>query len=121
MNGELWGRATDVPWAMIFPRVDAQPRHPSQLYELGLEGIALFIVVWWYSSRPRPSGCVSGIFLIGYALCRFFVEFFREPDAQMGFIAFGWLTMGQLLTIPMLILGLYLWLRRRNENVPATY
>ncbi len=121
INGELWGRPGDVPWAMIFPRADQNPRHPSQLYELGLEGLLLFIIVWWYASKPRPLGRVSGVFLIGYSLCRFFVEFFREPDAQMGFIAFGWLTMGQLLSIPMFLLGLYLWLGKRHENVPAAH
>lgn len=113
INGELWGRVATVPWAMVFPGSDGQPRHPSQLYELGLEGIVLFIVVWWYASRKRPVGCVSGIFLIGYALSRIFVEFFRQPDVQLGFIAFNWLTMGQLLSLPMLIIGLWLWLAKR--------
>ncbi|KTD19841.1 prolipoprotein diacylglyceryl transferase [Legionella londiniensis] len=120
INGELWGRPTDVPWAMVFPHVDNQPRHPSQLYELGLEGIALFILVWWYASKPRPTGCVSAVFLIGYALSRLIVEFYREPDAQIGYLAFGWLTMGQLLSIPMLLLGIILWWIKRNENIPAT-
>lgn len=113
INGELWGRVTDVPWAMVFPHVDDQPRHPSQLYEFGLEGIILFIVVWWYASKPRNDGCVSAIFLIGYACCRMIVEFFREPDPQLGYLAFGWFTMGQLLSIPMLVLGLWLWWTRR--------
>lgn len=112
INGELWGRVTDVPWAMIFPNSDGQPRHPSQLYELGLEGILLFIVVWWYASKPRPAGAVSAIFLIGYALCRLIAEFFRQPDIQIGFLAFNWLTMGQVLSIPMLITGLWLWWKR---------
>ena len=117
INGELWGRVTDVPWAMVFPRVDTQLRHPSQLYEFGLEGIALFIIVWWYAAKPRPDGCVSAIFLIGYAVCRLFIEFFREPDLQLGFVAFNWLTMGQLLSIPMLIAGLLLWWTKRNANI----
>ena len=119
INGELWGRVTDVPWAMVFPQVDSQPRHPSQLYELGLEGILLFIIVWWYAAKPRPAGCVSAVFLMGYAICRLLIECFREPDAPLGFIAFNWLTMGQLLSIPMLIAGLLLWWMKRNEDVPA--
>ena len=121
INGELWGRVTDVPWAMIFPRVDALPRHPSQLYEFGLEGIVLFVLIWWYANKPRPAGCVSGIFLIGYAICRLMIECFREPDYQLGFIAFNWLTMGQLLSIPMLIAGLLLWFIKRNENISKTH
>ncbi|MDI9819539.1 MULTISPECIES: prolipoprotein diacylglyceryl transferase [unclassified Legionella] len=113
INGELWGRVTDVPWAMIFPYSDGLPRHPSQLYELALEGILLFIVVWGYAAKPRPAGCVSGVFLIGYASCRLIAECFRQPDIQLGFIAFNWLTMGQLLSIPMLIAGLWLWWAKR--------
>ena len=114
INGELWGRVTVVPWGMVFRQIDDQPRHPSQLYELGLEGIVLFIAVWWYAARPRPAGCVTGIFLMGYALCRLIIECFREPDPQMGYIAFNCMTMGQLLSIPMLLAGLYLWLARRK-------
>lgn len=121
INGELWGRVTDVPWAMVFPRVDAQPRHPSQLYEFGLEGIVLFILIWWYAAKPRPAGCVSAVFLMSYAVCRLIIEFFREPDYQLGFIAFNWLTMGQLLSIPMLLAGLLLWLIKRHENIPTTH
>jgi phosphatidylglycerol:prolipoprotein diacylglycerol transferase len=117
INGELWGRPTDVPWAMVFPNADEQPRHPSQLYELGLEGILLFVVIWCYASKPRPSGCVSGIFLIGYAICRISVEFFREPDFNLGYLAFGWLTMGQLLSIPMLIAGICLWWVNRCKPI----
>lgn len=113
INGELWGRPTDLSWGMVFPFVDNQPRHPSQLYEFGLEGILLFILVWWYAAKPRPQGCVSAVFLIGYALCRFFAECFRQPDVQMGFIAFNWLTMGQLLSIPMLFAGLIIWWVKR--------
>lgn len=114
INGELWGRVTDVPWAIIFPNSDGQPRHPSQLYEFGLEGIALFIFLWIYASRPRPVGRVSAMFLVGYAVCRLLAECFREPDAQLGFIGFNWLTMGQLLSIPMLLIGL--WFLRRNKQ-----
>ncbi|MCX7116878.1 MAG: prolipoprotein diacylglyceryl transferase [Legionellales bacterium] len=117
INGELWGRVTDVPWAMVFPAVDDLPRHPSQWYELGLEGIGLFVLVWWYASKPRPAGCVSAIFLIGYALARILVECFREPDAPLGFVAFQTLTMGQVLSLPMLLVGLILWWVKRRENI----
>ncbi|KTC64835.1 prolipoprotein diacylglyceryl transferase [Legionella adelaidensis] len=120
INGELWGRVTDVSWGMVFPHVDNQPRHPSQLYEFALEGIVLFIIVWWYASKPRPAGCVSGIFLIFYALSRIFIELFRQPDVQLGFIAFDWLTMGQLLSLPLLIIGLILWGTKRNEKLSST-
>ncbi|MDP1604606.1 MAG: prolipoprotein diacylglyceryl transferase [Legionella sp.] len=117
INGELWGRVSDVPWAMVFPGAGYEPRHPSQLYELGLEGIVLFIVVWWYASKPRPAGCVSAVFLIGYAISRLIIEFFREPDVQLGFVAFDWLTMGQLLSIPMLLGGIWLWWIKRCKHI----
>jgi phosphatidylglycerol:prolipoprotein diacylglycerol transferase len=113
INGELWGRVTNVPWAMVYSHIDEQPRHPSQLYEFGLEGVLLFIVIWWYADKPRPQGRVTALFLMGYALCRFIAECFREPDLQLGFIAFDWLTMGQLLSIPMFLLGLWLWWAKR--------
>ncbi|MCC5791370.1 MAG: prolipoprotein diacylglyceryl transferase [Legionellaceae bacterium] len=106
INGELWGRVSDVPWAMVFPQVDSLPRHPSQLYQLGLEGLVLFIGLWLYSAKARPTGRVSAWFLIGYATARFVVEFFREPDFHLGYIAFEWVTMGQLLSIPMVFLGI---------------
>lgn len=109
INGELWGRVTDMPWGMVYPHVDDQPRHPSELYEFGLEGICLFILVWCYASKPRPVGRVSAVFLIGYAICRMIAECFRQPDPQLGYIAFGWLTMGQILSIPMVLFGLWLW------------
>lgn len=112
INGELWGRETTLPWGMVFPKSDGLPRHPSQLYELGLEGILLFILVWSYASRPRQTGRVSAVFLIGYSLCRMISESFRQPDNQIGFLAFGWLTMGELLSLPFLLGGLYLWWRR---------
>ncbi len=108
INGELWGRTTHAPWGMVFPGAGPLPRHPSQLYEALLEGLVSFAILWAFSSKPRDPGRVSGLFLILYAAARFFVEFFRQPDAQLGFIAFGWLTMGQLLCIPMLLLGAYL-------------
>lgn len=108
INGELWGRATDVPWGMVFPHVDALPRHPSQLYEFFLEGVVLFAVLWLYSGKKRPTGAVSGVFAVGYGLFRCFIEFFREPDAPIGYIAFGWLTEGQLLSIPLVLVGIVL-------------
>ncbi len=106
INGELWGRATDVPWAMIFPQGGDMPRHPSQLYEFFLEGIVLFLILWIFSLKPRPRWAVSGLFIACYGLFRFSLEFFREPDAQIGFIAFDWLTKGQLLSLPMIIFGI---------------
>jgi phosphatidylglycerol:prolipoprotein diacylglycerol transferase len=108
INGELWGRVTDVPWAMVFPQGGNVPRHPSQLYEFFLEGIVLFTILWWFSQKPRPRWATSGLFLLCYGLFRFVIEFFREPDAQLGYIAWGWLTEGQLLSLPMMILGILL-------------
>lgn len=110
INGELWGRPTDMPWGMIFPNAaDGLSRHPSQLYEMATEGLLLFLIVWIFSSKPRPTGQVSGVFLIGYGCFRFLVEFTREPDDFLGLLA-GGLSMGQLLSIPMIIFGLIiLW------------
>jgi phosphatidylglycerol:prolipoprotein diacylglycerol transferase len=109
INGELWGRAADparVPWAMVFPQAgDSVPRHPSQLYEFGLEGIALFILLWWFSTKPRPRGAVSGLFLIGYGIARFSIEFTREPDNFLGLLALG-MSMGQWLSLPMVLIGI---------------
>jgi len=105
INGELWGRVTDLPWGMVFPHVGPRPRHPSQLYEAFLEGVVLFTVLWLFARRPRPTGAISGLFLLLYGLLRFLVEFFRAPDPHMGFIAFGWLTMGQALSLPMALAG----------------
>ena len=104
INAELWGRATNVPWAMIFPNVDSAPRHPSQLYEFALKGAALFALLWWFSSKPRAKGAVSALFLLGYGVFRFGVEFTREPDSQLGVLALG-LTMGQWLSVPMILVG----------------
>lgn len=104
LNGELWGRATDVPWAMIFPRAGYIPRHPSQLYEMFLEGIFLFFILNYSIHRARPTGATSGIFLLGYGGMRFFVEFFREPDSQLGFFL-GVISMGQILSLPMIGTG----------------
>lgn len=108
INGELWGRVTDVPWAMVFPHADSLPRHPTQLYEFLLEGVALFTILWIYSAKPKPRMAVSGLFAILYGVFRFFIEFFRQPDQHLGFIAFDWLTMGQLLSIPVIIFGIVL-------------
>lgn len=119
INQELWGRATDVPWAMVFPADSLQlTRHPSQLYQFGLEGVALFIVLYIFSRKPRPQGLISGMFLVLYALFRFSVEFFREPDAHLGFDSLGWMTRGQELCIPMLIAGVMicLWSLRQHKT-----
>jgi phosphatidylglycerol:prolipoprotein diacylglycerol transferase len=113
INGELWGRATDVPWGMVFKHVDNIPRHPSQLYELFLEGIVLSIWLLLYASKKRHLGAVSGMFAFGYGIFRFTLEFMREPDASHGFVALHWLTMGQVLSIPMIIIGLYFILVKR--------
>ena len=110
INSELWGRPTDVPWAFVFPNGGPEPRHPSQLYEAGLEGIVLLIVVGWLVWRrgklARP-GFVAGAFAAGYGLSRIFVEFFRVPDAQLGYLAGGWLTMGMVLSLPMVAAGVW--------------
>ncbi len=106
INGELWGKVTDMPWGMVFPNAGPSPRHPSQLYEVFLEGIVMFVALWFFSARPRPRFAVSGLFLILYGVFRLTIEFFREPDAQIGYLAFGWLTEGQVLSIPMIIFGL---------------
>jgi len=121
INGELWGRPTDLPWGMVFPHVDPLPRHPSQLYEAFLEGIVLFLLLHRYIQKPRPRMAPSGLFLLGYGTFRFLVEFFREPDPHLGFIAFGWLTMGQLLSLPMIAFGgLLLFLAKHDAGVPRS-
>ncbi|WP_339462458.1 prolipoprotein diacylglyceryl transferase [Pseudomonas sp. EA_105y_Pfl2_R69] len=107
INAELWGKATDVPWAMVFPTDPEQlARHPSQLYQFALEGVALFAILWFYSRGPRPTMAVSGMFALCYGIFRFIVEFVRVPDAQLGYLAGGWLTMGQVLCVPMVLGGL---------------
>jgi len=118
INAELWGRPSGLPWAMVFPAVDRVPRHPSQLYEFALEGVALFLILWWFSARPRPRGAVSALFLIGYGVFRFAVEFTREPDSYLGLLALGF-SMGQWLSLPMAIIGIAMlvWAQRRP---PAT-
>jgi phosphatidylglycerol:prolipoprotein diacylglycerol transferase len=122
INGELVGRVAspDLPWAMIFPYVDQQPRHPSQLYQAFTEGLLFFLILWLFSSKPRPRMAVSGVFMIGYGSFRFTTEFFRTPDAHLGFIAFDWLTMGQLLSLPMILVGILLyWLAYKNAGTAS--
>ncbi|RVU83989.1 prolipoprotein diacylglyceryl transferase [Leucothrix sargassi] len=116
INAELWGRPTDGPWGMVFPSVDDIPRHASQLYQAALEGLLLFIVLWLFSKKPRPMGSISGLFLVGYGLARFIVEFARKPDDHLGYVAFGWMTQGQLLSIPMILIGagLIAWAYKRH-------
>ena len=110
INGELFGRTAEVPWAVIYPMGGDLPRHPSELYEFLLEGILLFIIIWWYSAKPKPAFAVSALFLTCYGIFRWIAEFFRQPDPQLNFIAFGWLTMGQLLSGLMVTVGLFcLW------------
>jgi phosphatidylglycerol:prolipoprotein diacylglycerol transferase len=140
VNGELWGKLTGGHWGVVFPSslpaplagldpavlraqfdahaLDAFARHPSQLYECALEGVVLFAVLWTFSRKPRSRYAVSGLFAVLYGVFRFAVEFVRIPDAQLGYLAFGWVTMGQLLEIPVILVGLYwLWLSRRSPTV----
>ena len=119
INGELWGRAApaDLPWAMVFPQSGSDlPRHPSQIYQFLLEGLLLFVVLWWLARKPRPTGWISGAFLIGYGSLRFIAEYFREPDAHLGLLSMG-LSMGQWLCLPMLIAGagLVWWSQRKPQ------
>jgi len=116
---ELWGRETDVAWAMVFPQDPEQlARHPSQLYQAGLEGFLLFALVFWFSAKPRPRAAVTGLFLALYGSFRVFVEFFRDPDSHIGFDLFGWLTRGQLLSVPMILLGVLMisWAYDRHSR-----
>jgi phosphatidylglycerol:prolipoprotein diacylglycerol transferase len=133
IGGELWGRKTDVPWAVIFPaalpvpfstqeallaayragELTAEARHPSQLYHAALEGLALFLILWWFTSRPRPRYAACGMFALGYAVFRTTVEFVREPDTHLGFLFGNWVTMGMLLSLPLALVGItLLWLSR---------
>jgi len=114
VNGELWGRAADpsLPWAMVFPQSGSTlARHPSQLYQAALEGLLLFVILWWYARRPRGLGQVAGAFALGYGVLRFVAEFFREPDSFLGLLALG-MSMGQWLSLPLVAIGLWLLLRR---------
>ena len=140
IGGELWGRITDVPWAMIFVKstqfsiadmgvlndawragaLDHLARHPSQLYQAGLEGLALFFILMWYSYKPRPRAAVSGLFMLGYGVFRLIVEFFRQPDEHLGFLAMGWLTMGMLLSLPMIAFGLAVIFFSYRSSSPQT-
>ncbi|MEF1289155.1 prolipoprotein diacylglyceryl transferase [Vibrio sp. M260118] len=121
MNDELWGRVTDVPWAVMFPSGGYLPRHPSQLYEAILEGIVLFFILNWFIKRPRPVGAVSGLFLAGYGTFRFIVEYFREPDAHLGLFG-DFISMGQILSLPMVIGGALMvaWAYKFNSKTVAS-
>lgn len=139
IGGELWGAKTNAGWGVVFPSaladlgastqelramfeqglLNAEARHPTQLYEAFLEGVVMFAVLWWYSAKPRPRYAVSGLFALMYGLFRFAIEFVRQPDAQLGYLAFGWVTMGQLLSVPLIATGLaLLWLSRRAPVAP---
>ncbi len=113
INGELWGNVSSVPWAVVFPHAGPLPRHPSQLYEAILEGLLLFIIVWIYSAKPRKLGAIAGVFATWYGLSRFLVEFVRMPDSHLGYLAFGWMTMGQILSLPLIAVGAWLLLRKK--------
>jgi phosphatidylglycerol---prolipoprotein diacylglyceryl transferase len=114
INGELWGKPTTMPWGMRF---EDEVRHPSQLYEAMLEGVVLFAIVWWFTAKPRPRLAPAGLFLTLYGIFRFAVEFVRLPDEHIGYLAFGWLTMGQLLSLPVLVVGIAMlaWAATRRE------
>jgi phosphatidylglycerol:prolipoprotein diacylglycerol transferase len=116
INGELWGKVTTVPWGF---RVNGEVRHASQLYEAFLEGLVLFTVLWWFTSRPRPRLAPSGLFLILYGVARFLVEFVRVPDEHIGYLAGGWLTEGQVLSLPMVVVGCVLLAYAYRARVPS--
>ncbi|MFO8033150.1 MAG: prolipoprotein diacylglyceryl transferase [Desulfohalobiaceae bacterium] len=118
LNAELWGRPSDLPWAMIFPDPAAGqiPRHPSQLYQAGLEGLLLFILLWVFSAKPRPRMAVSGLFALGYGCLRFVGEFFRAPDPHLGLVLWDLLSMGQVLSIPLILLGIILLRKAYQER-----
>lgn len=120
INGELWGRTSDVPWAMVFPTGGPLARHPSQLYEAFFEGLVLFVILLWFIKRSRPAGSVSGVFLLGYGVFRFAIEYLREPDAQLGLFA-DFISMGQILSLPMIIggLGLLIWAYKQPQPQTA--
>lgn len=119
INQELWGRPTEVPWAMVFPNdPSGLARHPSQLYQFALEGVLLFVILLWFTRAPRPPWSAAGLFLLGYGIFRSTAEFFRQPDAHIGFDALGWLTRGQMLSLPMIIAGaaIMIWAYRRGAR-----
>ena len=121
INGELWGRTSDVPWAMVFPTGGPDARHPSQLYEAFFEGLVLFLILQWFIKKPRPAGSVSGLFLLGYGSFRFAIEYFREPDAHLGLLG-GIMSMGQILSLPMIIIGgaFIYWAHSKADNAAAS-
>jgi phosphatidylglycerol:prolipoprotein diacylglycerol transferase len=119
LNGELWGRVTKGDFGMVFPHVDQLPRHPSQLYEFALEGIALFLLLWIYSAKPRATGAISGLFLIGYGSFRFIVEYTREPDGFLGLLSMG-LSMGQWLSLPMVLIGIWMIIQANRGRFSAS-
>ena len=120
INAELWGAPSSLPWAMIFPTdPDGLPRHPSMLYEAFLEGVVLLAILWWFSSRPRPPASVCGLFMVMYGLFRSLIELVRVPDAHIGYLAGGWLTMGQLLSLPMILGGALLMLMAYHRHAPS--
>ena len=121
INGDPWGGPTDLPWAMVFPTGGPEPRHPSQLYEAGMEGILLFLLLWWGSRTAlgRQRGGITGLFLVGYGCARVVGEFFREPDAFLGFLLHNTTTMGQILSLPMIAVGIYLMWRREPRGEPG--
>jgi phosphatidylglycerol:prolipoprotein diacylglycerol transferase len=116
INGELWGKPTDVPWAFLYNGV---PRHASQLYEASLEGLVLGTILWVFTARPRPRLAPSGAFLLGYGLIRFAIEFVRVPDDNRGYLLFGWVTEGQLLSLPMIIAGIVLLIIAYQRAAPS--
>lgn len=122
INQELPGRISNVPWAIDYPKYGPALRHPSAIYQFLTEGVLLFAILWIVSLKPRKRGLVSGLFLLLYGCFRFFTEFFRQPDPQLGFIAFNWLTMGQLLCVPMVLIGigLIVWSRKQAVDLPST-
>jgi phosphatidylglycerol---prolipoprotein diacylglyceryl transferase len=119
INGELWGRPTNADFGMIFPQVDSIARHPSQLYEFALEGILLFFILWWFSGKQRPVGTISAVFLIGYGTFRFLVEFTREPDDYLGLLELG-LSMGQWLSLPMVVVGFWMLHQAYQKRFEST-
>ncbi len=116
INGELWGKPTTLPWGF---KVDGQVRHASQLYEAFLEGVVLFVVLWWFTSRPRPRLAPSGVFLLMYGTARFLIEFVRVPDEHLGYLALGWVTMGQILSLPMIMAGIILLILAYQRRIPS--
>lgn len=118
INGELWGKPADLAWAMIFPKSGTEvPRHPTPIYEGLLEGVVLFIILWWFARKPRPTMAISGLFALLYGLFRIWVEFYRLPDAHIGYLAFGWVTLGMLLSAPLVVVGIILLYLSYNKKM----